>query len=266
MGRGTTLPLMRDHRKAARYQLGITGLLHSTRGGVGAKVVIRVISTQGCAIEGAGGLRINEKCELYVDWQGVQIGVVGKVVSRDAEGRMGLKFLYLEKDTKMRLNDLCSALRTQSLAPPRPETKATELLVPDSEAEPQLVSTERPPSPAPSLSPRLVRGRRRVPRYISELPARLTDPGTGATWSATLVTLSMLGGCLEGPELPPPGQQCDLESEWQGKPLRMRGHVVWRSEGKRVGVKFVSLDDEAEGLLRQVCANLRLQLLARLTS
>jgi hypothetical protein len=56
-------------------------------------VVIRVISTQGCAIKGAGGLRIKEKCELYVEWQGVQIGVVGEVVSRDAEGGLGLKFL-----------------------------------------------------------------------------------------------------------------------------------------------------------------------------
>jgi hypothetical protein len=259
MGRAVRLPLMHNHRKAARYLLGITGMLHSTQGGVGTKVVIRVISTQGCAIEGAGGLRINEKCELYVEWQGVQIGVVGKVVSRDAAGRMGLKFLYLDKDTKTRLDDLCDALHAQSLAPPRPEAQATELFVPDSEAEPQLVSTERPPSPTPSLSPRLARGRRRVPRYVSELPTRITDPVTGATWSANLVNLSMLGGCLEGPELPPLGQQCELESEWQGKPLRMRGHVVWRREGKRVGVEFMSFDDEAEGLLRQVCANLRLQ-------
>jgi PilZ domain len=156
-------------------------MLHSTRGGVGTKVVIRVISSQGCAIEGAGGLRVNEKYELYVEWQGVQIGVVGKVVSRDAEGRMGLKFLYLDKDTKTRLNDLCDTLRVQSLAPPRPEAKTTELFVPDSEAEPQLVSTERPTFPAPSMSPSLVHGRRRVPRYVSELPTRITDSSTGAT-------------------------------------------------------------------------------------
>ncbi len=255
---------MRDHRKAPRYQLGITGMLRSTRGGVGTRVVVRVISTLGCAIEGAGDLSIDKKCELYIDWQGVQIGVLGKTVSRDAEGRMGLKFLSVDKETKTRLSDLCDALRRQSLAPPRPEEVATGPLVPDSETEPQLLSPEQPPSPAPSPSPRPARERRRVPRYISELPARLLDSATGAGSNVTLVTLSILGACLEGPELPEAGRQCEVDTEWQGKPLLMPGHIVWRSEGKQVGVKFATLDEETERLLRHVCANLRLQPLAPL--
>lgn len=255
---------MRDHRKASRYQLGITGMLQSTAGGVGTSVVVRLISTLGCAIEGAGGLSVGKKCELYIDWQGVQIGVAGKVVSKDAEGRMGLKFLSVDKETRKRLSDLCDALRVQALAPSRPEVVTTGRLIPDSETEPQLVSPEQPPFPAPSPPARPARERRKVPRYISELPARLLDPATGAGSNVTLVTLSILGGCLEGPELPEAGQQCEVDAEWQGKPLRMPGHIVWRSEGKQVGVKFATLDEETERLLRQVCANLRLQPLAPL--
>ncbi len=238
-------------------------MLHTSRGGVGTKVVVRVISTQGCAIEGTGGLSIGKKCELYIDWQGVHIGVVGKVVSREAEGRMGLKFLSVDKDTRKRLSDLCDVLRVRSLAPPRPEEVARGLFVPDSETEPQLVSPEQLPSRVPSPSPRSARERRQVPRYTSELPARVPDPASGATRSVTLVTLSILGGCLEGPELPPAGQQCEVNTEWDGRPLRLPAEVVWMQEGKQVGVKFATLDEDAQRLLRHVCANLRLQPLAR---
>jgi hypothetical protein len=122
--------------------------------------------------------------------------------------------------------------------------------------EPQLVSIEAPPFAAPE------RARRRLPRYISHLPARVTDPATGASCSVTLVTLSVMGCCLEGPELPEAGQKCEVNTEWQGKPLRMQGDIVWKHEGKQVGVKFATLDEETEKLLRQVCANLRLQPLA----
>jgi hypothetical protein len=219
-----------------------------------------VISTQGCAIEGAEGLSVGKKCELYVDWRGAQIGAQAQIASKDEEGGIGLKFLSVDKDTRKRLSDLCDTLRIQSLSTPPPKEVETDRYVPDSVTEPQLVSVEAPPSAAPAPE----RERRRVPRYISDLPARVTDPATGASWSVTLVTLSILGGCLEGPELPPAGQQCEVNTEWDGMPLRLPGEVVWKSKEKEVGVKFATLDEEAEKLLRQVCANLRLQPLAPL--
>ena len=99
----------------------------------------------------------------------------------------------------------------------------------------------------------------RVPRYNSELPARLSEHGTGGNWSGTLVTLSVLGCCLQGPELPEAGKKCEVSAEWEGKPPRMQGDIVGKHEGVQVGIKFEALNAETEKLLRQVCANLRLQ-------
>jgi hypothetical protein len=95
------------------------------------------------------------------------------------------------------------------------------------------------------------------------LPARLSTLATGASWNATLVTLSILGGCVEGSGLPTPGQQCELVAEWEGKTLRAEAKVIWKGK-EQIGFVFTSLGSEVEQLLRQICANLRLQPLAPL--
>jgi len=110
---------------------------------------------------------------------------------------------------------------------------------------------------------RLMRERRRVPRYNSELPAHLSNPATGVASSGTVVNLSVSGGCLEGRGLPEAGQKYELHTEWQGKRLLLRGDVVWKGK-EQVGVKFSSLDKGTENLLRRICSNLRLQPLGAL--
>ncbi len=262
-------PKMRERRKVPRYQFGMTGMLHPPAGGVGRKVVVRVISTQGCAIEGADSSGIGKKCELYIEWRGAQMGVEGQVVSKDAQGRIGLKFLSVDKDIQKRLSDLCDTLRAQSLSTPLAGEVDRDRSHLDSATARQSRPAGRaatPPSAALSPPPRPARAheRRRVPRYVSELRARISDPATGASSDVTLVTLSVLGGCFEGPGLPATGQKCEVNTEWEGKPLRMQGDVVWNSKEWRVGVKFAPLDEGAEKLLRQICANLRLQPMAPL--
>ncbi len=236
----------------------VPGMLHPPSGGVGTKVFVRVISTQGCSIEGAEGLSVGKKCELYIGWRGAQIGLEAKAVSTDEEGRLGLKFLSMDKDTGNRLSDLCDTLRIQSeVGPPREEV-GPDTTVPASEAEPQMLSVAEPPAPAPA------RERRRVPRYVSDLPARLSNLATGESADVTLITLSVQGGCLEGSGLPETGQKCEVNTEWQGRSLRLPGEIVWKSKEGRLGVRFAALDEEAEQLLRQVCASLRLQPMAPL--
>jgi hypothetical protein len=243
---------------------GITGMLHPPSGGVGTKVFVRVISTQGCSIEGAEGMSVGKKCELYMDWRGAQIGVQGKVASKEAAGGIGLKFLSVDKDTRKRLTDLCDTLRIQSQAGPPPEEAGADSTAPASATEPQLLSVVERPAPAPSPARQLMGERRRVPRYVSELPARISDLATRESTGVRLITLSVLGGCLEGSGLPAVGQKCEVSTEWQGSPLRLPGEVVWISKEGRLGVKFAPLEEEAEKLLRQVCANLRLQPMAPL--
>jgi len=239
-------------------------MLHPSGEMVGTSVVVRVISTQGCAIEGAEGLGVGKKCELYIDWRGAEMGVEGQVVSKDAEGRAGLKFLSVDQDIQKRLRDLCDTLRIESLSSPL-EREMDKSLANSATAR-QPTRAAAPPSmgPSPPSRPAPKRERRRVPRYVSDLRASLSDPATGATTRVTLVTLSVLGGCLEGSGLPPAGQKCEVNTEWEGKPLRIQGETVWNSKGTRVGVKFAALDEGTEKLLRQVCANLRLQPMAPL--
>ncbi len=253
---------MRERRKVPRYLLGLSGRLHPAGERMGTNVVVRVISTLGCEIEGAEGPGVGKKCELYIDWRDMQIGVEARVVRRDREGRMGLKFLPADKNTQQRLSDLCAALRLPPSSVPLPQLADTALSVLDSATTRPPTRAEPPLATEPSEPPR--RARRRLPRYICELPARLTNPATGVTSSVTLVTLSVLGSCIEGPGLPVAGQRCELNSEWRGRPFRLQCDVVWKSKQERVGVKFRPPDEETEKLLRQVCANLRLQPMAPL--
>ncbi len=232
---------MPERRKVPRYPLGIAGSLHPAGEKVGARVVVRLISPVGCEIEHAQNLGAGKKCELYFDWRGVQIGLQAQVAWADAQGMIGLNFRSVDKDTEKRLDELCAALRTQ----------------PARRAVPLAASSAPPPKPAQE------RERRRVPRYVSELPARLSSLSTGASSTVTVVTLSVLGGCLKGTGLPAAGQKCELSIDWQGRPLVIQGEVVWRTKD-RAGVRFASLEAEAEKLLRGVCADLRLQPLAPL--
>ncbi len=258
---GVHSQLMRKSRKVSRYPFGLAGRLHPAGGGVGANVVVRVISTEGCEIDRAEGPSVGKKCELYFDWQGAQIGVEARVVWRDAQGRMGLKFLYVDSQSQTRLNELCTTLRSHPLSAPLPEKAEAAPSVPDSAPAPQPARPTAVPSPPPR--PARGRERRRVPRYVSELPAYVSNPATGATLKVILVTLSVLGGCLDGSGLPEPGRKCDLITEWEGKPLLIEGEIVWKGK-EQVGLKFAPVDEKADKMLRQICGNLRLQPLAPL--
>ena len=244
---------------------GVPAMLHPAGGGVGTKVLVQVISTQGCSIEAAEGFSAGKKCELYIDWRGTQIGLQGKAVSEDEVGKLGLKFLSVDKDTRRQLSDLCDTLRVQSEAGPQQREPEAEpgSTVPVSASEPQLLQAAEPAVPA---APPATHERRRVPRYVSDLPASVSVPATGRSWTVKLITLSVLGGCVEASELPEPGQECQITTEWEGRALTLPGKVVWRSREGRLGVRFAALEESTDRLLRQVCANLRLQPMAPLPS
>lgn len=262
---GLHSPVMRERREVSRYRFGLVGRLHQAGEGAGTNVVVRDIGTLGCALEHAEGMSVGKRCELYIDWQGTLLGFEAQVVWKDAEGRAGLKFLSVDKDTQERLGELCAALRAQMSSARQLKEAETGRFLPDSATTAPLAPPAFPlaaaPSPAPRLAPQ--RERRQVPRYVSELRARVSNLATGATSSVALVTLSVLGGCLEGPQLPEAGQKCELDTEWESKRLLIQGDVVWKGR-EQAGVKFASLPEAAEKLLRQICASLRLQPLAPL--
>ncbi len=246
---------MRDRRKAPRYSLGAQGTVNPPSGGAGTRVVVTVISTTGCSIQCDQVGQIGKKCEVYFDWRDLQLGLQAQVVWR-SDREAGLKFYSVDADSQRRLNELCKALL---IKPPSASEGKKE--------ETTATTKPSPPAPAagaakPSRPPAGKKNeRRRVPRYLGELHAQLTDPASGETWSVTLVTISVLGGCMEGKTFPNVGAQCFLIAEWEGKRLTLQGDVVWKSKGQ-AGLKFHPVDEGPDKLLRQICASLRLQPLA----
>lgn len=245
---------MAERRTVPRYVYGTRGRLHPPGGGVGRNVQIGVISTLGCSILGGETLSIGEKCEIYLDWHGTELGMQAQVANREADGTLGLRFHSVDPHTQRRLGEVCTSLRIQ------PPTRQT----PEVEHGPLPAVRVPPPAPVAALPlpPAPVRERRKVPRYVSELRAHITSAATGAASNVRVVTLSILGGCLEGRETPEPGTRFDLSTDWNGKPLRVTAEVAWKNPQGRVGMKFATLDPAAERLVREICSNLRLQPLA----
>ncbi len=238
---------MSDRRRAPRYAFGIEGTIHSGGGGAGTKMTVRTLSATGCEIEGANAVNIGKKCELYFEWRDVVIGLQAQIAWRNAQGRMGLKFIAVDRDTQRRVNEVCAALRSQ---PARAEKKE--------EARPSLSPLTFHKPGENHGGPTGERVRRQFPRYVSELPALLSNPATGSTANVMLVSLSLKGGCIEGQGLPEAGQQCDINAEWEGRSLQFRSDIVWRTK-KQAGVRFETLDDGTEQALKQICANLRME-------
>jgi PilZ domain-containing protein len=255
---------MHERRKAPRYSLGVEGTVNPPTGGAGTKVSVSVISTLGCSIECADRAQIGKKCELYFNWQDLQLGLQAQVVWKSAGG-YGLRFYSVDEETQQRLNDLCKALL---IKPPA----ATQAILEESATPAGKPSAAAGVRPDPPTHPSLVESisarpaireneRRKVPRYVSELHAQLNDPATGESLNVSLVTLSVLGGCLEGRSFPGVGADCHLHAEWEGQRLAIEGEVVWKSNDQ-AGVRFRALAEGPEKLLRQICSSLRLQPLA----
>ena len=196
---------MRERRKAPRYAFGLTGQLHRAGERVGSKVVVRIISTNGCGVEGGAELGVGNKCEVYFDWHNLHVGVEAEVASVDSTGRMGLRFLSLDREMQGRLKDICDALRERAMAVGLPKQQdavqplAGAATTPEKSAPSARRSTAPPEPPAK-------RERRKVPRYVSELHTRISHPAAGESTDVDLITLSVLGGCIEGSALPEAGQ------------------------------------------------------------
>jgi hypothetical protein len=105
--------------------------------------------------------------------------------------------------------------------------------------------------------------RRQVPRYVAELPARLSQPPGGPVSNVTVVNLSINGCCVEGAALIKANRDCELTMEWEGKQFRAVAEVTWKSSKGEAGLKFLYVDQESQDLLRKICSNLRLQPLHR---
>ena len=101
--------------------------------------------------------------------------------------------------------------------------------------------------------------RRKVPRYLAEVTAVLTDHESGLTHDVQVEVLSVQGCCLRSEGVPTQGKKCRLTFHWKGEGIRAEAQVVWKDGGGLSGLRFTSSDEETVARLRALCASLRLQ-------
>ena len=101
--------------------------------------------------------------------------------------------------------------------------------------------------------------RREFPRYIAELPGRISQPLESQAISVTVVNLSVSGCSLDGAHPLKANQDCELTILWEGREFSAQALVTWKSGKGEAGLKFLYVDQVNQALLRQICANLRLQ-------
>ena len=70
--------------------------------------------------------------------------------------------------------------------------------------------------------------RREVPRYMCELPARLSLAGGEAINNLTHIRVGIRGCATRGEGVPAVGQKGMILVEWQGRQFQADAEVVWK--------------------------------------
>ena len=107
--------------------------------------------------------------------------------------------------------------------------------------------------------------KRRVARYSTHLKASLSLPAEGTTFEVMVEDLSVLGCLLEYAPWLKVRQDCELAMEWKGREFRTPAIVIWKNMQSQAGLEFGSNDPASQALLREICAELRLKPLVRLS-
>jgi hypothetical protein len=111
-----------------------------------------------------------------------------------------------------------------------------------------------------------MRERRQVPRYIADVSALLTHHETGSASEVAVEVLSVQGCCVKGAGIPEMGRKCRLTIRWQGEEIRTEAQVAWKNAKGVAGLRFLNMDQKSSETLRELCATLRLQPLAPMST
>jgi hypothetical protein len=103
-----------------------------------------------------------------------------------------------------------------------------------------------------------MKNRRQVPRYLFGVKAHLSQAATGVASEVIVVNISVSGCCAESPITPKVEETCDVKIEWRGGEIRAQAKVLWKSKEGRAGLRFLTIDQESQDRLRELCATLRL--------
>ena len=108
--------------------------------------------------------------------------------------------------------------------------------------------------------------RRRVPRFSLHLRVGIKLPGEANALTVKLENMCALGCLLEYAPNLEPQQECEFFMPWKGREFRSRAVVAWKGESGQVGLEFLNTDAENFARLREICAELLMKPLVRLSS
>jgi hypothetical protein len=90
--------------------------------------------------------------------------------------------------------------------------------------------------------------------------------GEATALAVVVEDLCVLGCLLEyGPSLEP-HQECEFSMSWKGRDFQSPAMVAWRGEQGQVGMEFHNTDAINQQRLREICAELLMKPLVRLSS
>ena len=90
--------------------------------------------------------------------------------------------------------------------------------------------------------------------------------GEANTLAVVVEDLCVLGCLLEyGPSLEP-HQECEFAMSWKGRDFQSPAMVAWKGEQGQVGMEFHNTDHTNQQRLREICAELLMKPLVRLSS
>jgi hypothetical protein len=108
---------MGERRRVPRYVAEVSAVVYPAGSAAGSNVTVVVLSVQGCCVQGAGVPEIGKKCQLTLEWEGVEIRTEALVVWKGLKAEAGLRFLSMDQQSSETLRALCATLRLQPMGP-----------------------------------------------------------------------------------------------------------------------------------------------------
>ena len=106
-----------ERRRVPRYMAHLKGSLNLPGKGIALPVMVEDLCVLGCLLEYVPSLKVQQDCELTVDWQGRQFRTAALVAWISQQGQVGLAFHNNDAVNQQLLREICAELRLKPLAP-----------------------------------------------------------------------------------------------------------------------------------------------------
>jgi PilZ domain-containing protein len=113
---------MRERRQVPRYQYRARGrLIVSSAVQSPIEVDFTTLSVRGCRVQGKSVPSVGKRCQVALQWEGLEFRGEAEVKWKKPNGEAGLVFTSVDETNLTLIRRLCANLHMEPLAPPSPE-------------------------------------------------------------------------------------------------------------------------------------------------